>query len=109
LLLIRNGELLETKADRQPVGYLTGKQEAFTHHELKLERGDTVYIFSDGYSDQFGGPKDKKFMMKNFKKLLLSIQDKTMNEQKTILEATMAEWKGDAEQIDDILVMGVRF
>jgi serine phosphatase RsbU (regulator of sigma subunit) len=109
VLLIRNGEIRELKPDRQPVGYLTGKQKPFTHHELKLERGDTVYIFSDGYSDQFGGPKDKKFMMKNFKKLLLSIQDKTMNEQKTILEATMAEWKGDAEQIDDILVMGVRF
>jgi len=109
VLIIRNGELIELKADRQPVGYLTGKQEAFTHHELKLERGETVYIFSDGYSDQFGGKRNKKFMMYNFKKLLLSIQDKTMNEQKTILETTMKKWKGDTEQIDDILVMGVRF
>ena len=109
LLLIRKGEILETKADKQPVGFHTGAQKPFTHHELKLDKGDTVYIFSDGYPDQFGGPKDKKFMMKNFKKLLLSIQDKTMNEQKTILETTMAEWKGDTEQVDDILVMGVRF
>jgi len=109
VLIIRDGEIHEFKPDRHPVGYLTGKQEAFTHHELKLEKGDTVYIFSDGYADQFGGPKDKKFMMRNFKKLLLSIQDKTMKDQKTILETTMAEWKGDAEQIDDILVMGVRF
>ena len=68
-----------------------------------------MYIFSDGYSDQFGGKRNKKFMMYNFKKLLLSIQDKTMNEQKTILETTMKKWKGDTEQIDDILVMGVRF
>ena len=107
--LIRNGELIETKADKYPVGFHTGAQKPFTHHELKLEKGDTVYLFSDGYPDQFGGKKDKKFMMKNFKKLLLSIQDKTMNEQKTILEETMAEWKGDTEQVDDILVMGVRF
>ncbi|HHZ63889.1 MAG TPA: pas/pac sensor protein, partial [Flavobacteriales bacterium] len=109
LLLIRNGAILETKADKQPVGFQTEQQNAFTHHELKLEKGDTVYIFSDGYPDQFGGPKNKKFMMKHFKKLLLSVQDKTMNEQKTILETTMAEWKGDTEQVDDILVMGVRF
>jgi len=109
LLLIRKGELIETKADKQPVGFHTVEQKAFTHHELKLEKGDTVYIFSDGYSDQFGGPKNKKFMLKHFKKLLLSVQDKTMNEQKTILETTMAEWKGDTEQVDDILVMGVRF
>ena len=109
LFLIRNGELLETKPDRQPVGFFTGEQKPFTHHELSVEKGDTVYIFSDGYHDQFGGPKDKKFMVKNFKKLLLSIQDKKMNEQKTILEETMAEWKGDTEQVDDILVIGVRF
>ncbi len=109
ILLIRKGELLETKPDRQPVGYHTEEQKPFTHHEVKLEKGDTVYLFSDGYPDQFGGPKDKKFMMKNFKKLLLSIQDKTMNEQKTILETTLAEWKGDTEQVDDILVIGVRF
>ena len=109
VLIIRKGEIQDLKPDRQPVGFHTGEQKPFTHHELKLEKGDTVYIFSDGYPDQFGGPKDKKFMMKNFKKLLLSIQDKTMNEQKTILETTMAEWKGDTEQVDDILVMGVRF
>ena len=109
LLLIRKGEILETKPDKQPVGFHPSEQSAFTHHELKLEKGDTVYIFSDGYPDQFGGPKNKKFMKKNFKKLLLSIQDKTMNEQKTTLETAMKEWKGDTEQIDDILVMGVRF
>ncbi|HIN40483.1 MAG TPA: hypothetical protein EYM84_09445, partial [Flavobacteriales bacterium] len=109
VLIIRKGEIEELKPDRQPVGFHTGAQKPFTHHEHKLEKGDTVYIFSDGYPDQFGGKKDKKFMMKNFKKLLLSIQDKAMNEQKTILEETMAEWRGDTEQVDDILVMGVRF
>ena len=109
VLIIRKGEIQELKPDRQPVGFHTGEQKPFTHHEMKLEKGDTVYLFSDGYPDQFGGKKDKKFMMKNFKKLLLSIQDKTMNEQKAILEETLAEWKGDTEQVDDILVMGVRF
>ena len=109
VLIISNGEVKELKPDRQPVGFYTGEQKPFTHHELKLEKGDTVYLFSDGYPDQFGGPKDKKFMMKNFKKLLLSIQDKSMNDQKTILESTMAEWQSDTEQVDDILVMGVRF
>ncbi|HIA36501.1 MAG TPA: tetratricopeptide repeat protein, partial [Flavobacteriales bacterium] len=109
LLLIRNNVIQEIKADRQPVGFHNGEQKPFTHHELKLGKGDVIYLFSDGFSDQFGGPKDKKFMMKNFKKLLLSIHDKTMSEQKTALENTFQEWKGDTEQVDDILVMGVRF
>ncbi|HIA05824.1 MAG TPA: hypothetical protein EYN71_03790 [Flavobacteriales bacterium] len=108
VLLIRDGAIRELKPDRQPVGYLTGKQEAFTHHEVQLEKGDSLYLFTDGYHDQFGGPNLRKFMMRNFKKLLLTIQDKTMSEQKTILETTMAEWKGDTEQIDDILVIGGR-
>ena len=108
VLIARNGELIETKADRQPVGFLTGKQQEFTHHEVKLEKGDTIYLFSDGYSDQFGGPKGKKFKMAKFRKLL-SIQGQTMNEQKASLETTLREWQGDQEQVDDILVMGIRF
>ena len=109
VFIIRKGEIHEIKPDRQPVGFFTGEQKPFTHHEYKLEKGDTLYIFSDGYPDQFGGEKGKKFKMANFKNLLLSIQDKSINEQKTILEETMAEWKGDTEQVDDILVIGVRF
>jgi serine phosphatase RsbU (regulator of sigma subunit) len=109
VLIIRNGDIRELTPDRQPVGYWPVQQEHFTLHEVELEEGDTLYLFSDGYSDQFGGPKYSKFMTRNLKHLLLSIQDKTMQEQKNILEATMAEWKGDNEQIDDILVIGVRF
>ena len=78
-------------------------------HKLKLEKGDVVYLFSDGYHDQFGGPKEKKFMMKRFKQLLLDIHFKPMSQQKVLLQKTMDEWMGDTEQIDDILVMGVRF
>jgi len=109
VLIIRNGELKEIKPDKQPVGFLTGKQKEFTHHEVALEKGDTVYMFSDGYHDQFGGHKGKKFKLAKFKKLLLSIQDNTMNEQRVILEDTMRKWKGETEQVDDILVMGIRF
>ena len=109
VLLFRNGELQEIKADRQPVGVLFGEQKPFTHHELKLNKGDVLYLFSDGYADQFGGPKGKKFKFSRFKDLLLSIQDKSMNEQKEILEQTLAEWQGEEGRVDDILVMGVKF
>jgi serine phosphatase RsbU (regulator of sigma subunit) len=109
LVLLRDGELQQTKADKQPVGILTGAQKPFTHHELQLQKGDTIYLFSDGYPDQFGGPKDKKFKLKNMKDLLLNNQYKPLSAQKDILQKTMDEWMGDTEQIDDILVMGVRF
>ena len=90
------------------MGFHTGAQKPFTHHEIKLEKGDTIYIFSDGYADQFGGPKGKKFMYKPFKNLLLSIQDKNMDDQREILEQRFNEWKGDLEQVDDVCVIGVR-
>ena len=73
-----------------------------------MKKNDTVYIFSDGYSDQFGGPDGKKFKYGNFKKLLLSIQDKSMMDQKQILDQTIEDWRGNLEQVDDILVIGVR-
>jgi len=101
-------ELIEYKADKQPVGFHFTKQEPFTNHEIELEKGDTLYIFSDGYADQFGGPHHKKFMKKRFKELLISIQEKSMDEQKTIIDKTIEDWKGDKDQIDDICVIGVR-
>ena len=73
-----------------------------------LEKGDTIYIFSDGYVDQFGGERGKKFKAKAFRELLLSIQDKAMEEQKTSIDKTFETWKGDLEQIDDVCVIGVR-
>ena len=107
--MIRNGEIIEIEADRLPVGFLKTELEPYTHHELQLEKGDTIYIFSDGYKDQFGGPKLKRFMQHRFNQLVLSNQDKSMEEQKSILETTMNEWIGEEDQIDDMLVMGVRF
>jgi serine phosphatase RsbU (regulator of sigma subunit) len=112
LYLIReekgNAELIEFKADRMPLGYHHGKDRAFSNHEIKLEIGDTFYIFSDGFIDQKGGPDQKKFMSKKFKNLLLGIHDLPLFDQKNILEKTLTGWMGDQEQIDDILVVGVR-
>jgi len=73
-----------------------------------LQRGDSIYIFSDGYTDQFGGEKGKKFKNKQFEDKLLAIQSRSMSEQKKILEETFLSWKGSLEQIDDILIIGVR-
>ena len=91
-----------------PLGYYQGKDRAFTNHEIKLEIGDTFYIFSDGFIDQKGGPDQKKFMSKKFKNLLLGIHDLPLFDQKNILEKTLSSWMGDQSQIDDILVVGVR-
>jgi len=99
--------LYEVKANRFPIGsYSEGKM--FSKHSFKLNKGDTVYMFSDGYADQFGGPKGKKFRYKQFKQLLLSINDKTMVEQHHILENAFTEWRGDLAQIDDVIVIGSR-
>ena len=80
----------------------------FSRQEFQLQKGDTIYTFTDGYEDQFGGPKLKKFMSKQLKELLVSIQDKSMNDQKDILNSTIVEWMNTEEQIDDICVFGVR-
>ena len=88
--------------------YIEEQIEKYTNHEFQLQRGDSIYIFTDGYADQFGGEKGKKFKYKSLQQLLISIQDKDMEEQKTILTDTFISWKGNLEQVDDILVMGVR-
>jgi serine phosphatase RsbU (regulator of sigma subunit) len=75
---------------------------------MELFPGDTIYIFTDGYADQFGGAHGKKFKYKPLKELIISIQQKTMNEQFTILNESFKQWKGDLDQVDDVLVMGVR-
>jgi serine phosphatase RsbU (regulator of sigma subunit) len=109
--LIRNGKLTETKGDHYAIGRsVTDVQEKiFTNHIIKIREGDTIYIFSDGYADQFGGIAGKKFKSAPMKELLLKIQDKNMEEQRSILDSTIEAWRGDIEQIDDILVIGRRF
>lgn len=108
LYLFRNGELMETSADRMPIGIYIKEKESFTNHEIQLEKNDVFYIFSDGYSDQFGGPKENKFATKALKKLLGEIYDKPMLEQKELLDNAYNDWKGDLEQIDDVVLIGVR-
>lgn len=115
LYIIRNGELEQIKADKMPIGIHIKEKETFTNNEYQLEKGDCLYTFSDGYPDQFGGEKGKKFMSKRFKNLLIEISQKTMTEQHQILDNTIEEWKAHKqsdgrqyEQVDDILVIGVR-
>lgn len=104
-----NGNLLyEIKADKFPVGRYHSDLVNYTNHEIQLYKGDVIYTFSDGYQDQFGGEKDKKFTSKRFKKLLLSIYPEEMEQQKEILIRIHQEWKGEAEQIDDICIIGVK-
>ncbi|MCB0431381.1 MAG: SpoIIE family protein phosphatase [Flavobacteriales bacterium] len=109
LYLIRDGILREIKGDKFPIGIFLGKQSLpFTNHRLFLQENDTFYLFSDGYMDQFGGDKNKKFMSSRFKNLLLDIHQLPMEEQRAVLEDNLDEWRGEAEQVDDILVLGVR-
>jgi len=107
LWIIRNGEIIETKANKQPIGQFENPKP-YTTHSFDLEKRDTIYIFSDGYVDQFGGERGKKFKAKAFRELLLSIQDKPMEEQNTLIDESFETWKGDLEQIDDVCVIGVR-
>lgn len=102
-----DGIIFEIKADKQPIGKFDyGKP--FTNHEVEVEQGDCIYIFTDGYADQFGGPLGKKFRYKTLKNLLLQIYEKPMQEQKKILEEAFDKWKGDLAQIDDVCVIGIR-
>ena len=108
LYIIHKNNLKEIKGDRMPVGINVNYDKSFTTHEVELEKGDSVYMFTDGYADQFGGGTGKKFRYKYFKELLISVSGSSMQEQKEIVEQTFYKWKGEQEQIDDVLVMGVK-
>ena len=107
--MIRKGELIEYKADKFPIGNLkAGENKKFTNHSIPLQEGDTLYIFSDGFADQFGGPNGKKLKYSVFKQLLLDNQHLSMDQQGELLHKTIEEWRGSLEQVDDILVIGTR-
>jgi ligand-binding sensor domain-containing protein/serine phosphatase RsbU (regulator of sigma subunit)/ABC-type amino acid transport substrate-binding protein len=108
MYFFRNGGFKEVKGDVMPIG-IDENMVPFTRHSFDVLRGDTFYTFSDGFVDQFGGPNAKKFMYSNFKSLLKTIQTKSMREQCKILDDTIEAWKGDIDQIDDIVVIGLRF
>lgn len=108
LYQIRKGELIEYKADKMPVAVHINDYKSFTNHEVEIQPGDTFYMFSDGFSDQFGGADGRKFMSKKFKEKLLSIWDKPMEEQRALLLTAHLDWRGDHDQVDDVLVIGFR-
>lgn len=99
--------IVEQKATKQPVGLYEG-MKPFEQKEVELFEGDFLYIFTDGFADQFGGERNKKLMYKPFKKLLLSIRQLSMEEQKKELESFFNSWRGENEQVDDVCVIGVR-
>lgn len=108
LLVIRNNNIIEIKGDNMPLGYQIRTNKPFTIHDLQIKPGDSIYLFSDGYPDQFGWRTDKKFNKHNFKELLLSIQNVPMKAQKILLENNLKNWMGDLEQVDDIMVIGLQ-
>jgi PAS domain S-box-containing protein len=109
LFIVRNTELIELKATKQPI---TASSDSvsfpFTNETFDLQKNDCIYLFTDGFADQFGGPKGKKFMYKRFRETLISMQDNTMEEQKKLLYYAFENWKGNLEQVDDLLVIGIK-
>jgi serine phosphatase RsbU (regulator of sigma subunit)/Tfp pilus assembly protein PilF len=108
LILIRNGELMEYKASKYAIGGYHRDDKMFLDETLRVQKGDTVYMFTDGYADQFGGPKGKKFKYKKLVQLLQSIHHEPMSVQHRLLGETFDQWRGDLEQVDDILLIGIR-
>ncbi|MGD0340377.1 MAG: SpoIIE family protein phosphatase [Bacteroidales bacterium] len=109
LYLIRNNELIRYKGDRFPIGAFEGsKPQLFVNNEIDILPGDCYYLFSDGYADQFGGPDNKKLRYKKLEELLLEIHNQPMDDQREFLRSKLIEWKGDNDQVDDILVMGIK-
>ncbi|MGE0089466.1 MAG: SpoIIE family protein phosphatase [Bacteroidales bacterium] len=109
LCLIRNNEIIQVKPDKFAIGGNFGNElPKFTNNEIDLQKGDVLYTFSDGYADQFGGHDGRKFMAKRFRELLLSIHKDPIDDQARLLENILDEWRGREEQVDDILVIGVK-
>lgn len=108
LVLIRDYEFIEFKGARYPIGFYSDIEKEFQTTEISLQEGDTFYMFSDGFVDQFGGEKAKKFNKKSFRNLLLEVQSFSLEEQEGYLEYAFNNWKQNLEQVDDVCVIGVR-
>ncbi len=107
--IVRNDNLVEIAGDMMPVGIGADEELCFTTLLYELKHNDVIYLFTDGFADQFGGPENRKFKYKPFRNLLLEISKLKMPDQKTILEKTFNEWKGNLRQLDDVLVFGFRY
>jgi len=108
LVFVRDGKAIESKADRMPIGIYSEAKGAFTNQEFDLLMGDAFYIFSDGFQDQFGGPKGKKFMRKQMKEIFVRLQDQPFKEQKEKLREAFEAWRGEEHQVDDVIVIGFK-
>ena len=111
LVIIRDGELTTYEADEMPIGYYENQSDHFTNHVIDVKKGDMTYMFTDGYADQFGmvEGRKKKYLIKRFKEFLLQIHTLGMKEQEQRLDENLAQWRGDLNQLDDVLVVGTRF
>jgi Serine phosphatase RsbU, regulator of sigma subunit len=109
LYLIRDNELIKYRGDKLPIGAFEGTiPQLFINHEIDLLPGDCLYLFSDGYADQFGGPENKKLLYRRFEEYLLEVHNQPMDDQKEFLKSKLNEWRGENDQVDDILVMGIK-
>jgi predicted ATPase/GAF domain-containing protein len=108
LYLIRNNKLKEFRGDSMPIGIYEQEDKSFTNKEIIFKKNDIIYLFTDGYVDQLGGPERKTFRSENFKKLLINIHNLPLAQQKKVLEKKYEEWRGDIDQVDDILIAGIK-
>jgi serine phosphatase RsbU (regulator of sigma subunit) len=109
LYIVNENKLTEIKGDRMPIGIFNSTDQPFTKHSIPIKKGMCIYMFSDGFIDQFGGPEGKKYKAKNFRELILKLAPEPMNVQKVKLDQALADWLQSNELIDDVLVMGIRF
>lgn len=108
MYLIRNNELIEFKGNKQPIGKFI-KRDPFTSYEIDIQENDSIYLFSDGYADQFGGERGKKLKYAVFKEYLLAVDKIPANKLAETLNKRFQDWKGEEDQLDDVCVMNVRF
>ncbi len=108
LYIVRDGTLIKIPADKMPIGILSVSPRPFNNNVFELKKNDLLYMFSDGYADQFGGSNGKKLMYNHFQDLLLQYHKKPMEEQKVLLNDYFENWRGEHVQVDDVLVMGIK-
>ncbi|MFO7656132.1 MAG: SpoIIE family protein phosphatase [Bacteroidales bacterium] len=109
LYIVQNNNLVEINGDKMPIGVAAEEEKSFNTHKITLEPGSSVYLFSDGFVDQFGGPNGKKFKYQPFRNLLLKIHQLPMHRQKEELFYAFEKWRGNYPQLDDLLVLGFRY